>query len=144
MENKKTRFERRFDFLLRLSRKRLRERLRRAYFHGYAPSYLERIHFAQSLEKELMCGGDLSLLEQAAERLLEERLRGARRGGYLVSLLGELEMQDLILQQTQRKKERFATKRMPLLMLIPSQGAVSSPVTSEADTRPVAKLYRVK
>ena len=89
------RFDKRLDGILRAARVRLMERLREAYFHGYAEKLLRRYHLADAL-LEVRSGEGLLPLEKAAADLLEARIRRARRGGYLAAYLRELHMEDLL------------------------------------------------
>lgn len=79
-------FDERLERVIHAARVRLMERLREAYFHGYAEKLLRHYHLADAL-LEARSGDGLLPLAKAAADLLEARIRRVRRGGYLAAYL---------------------------------------------------------
>lgn len=118
------RFDERLESVIHAARVRFMERLREAYFHGYTEKFLTRYRLADALLLA-RSGARLLHLEKAAADLLEERIRRARRGGYLAAYLQDLNMEDLL-----REK-----RRRPALMLVRKENeaaASAAPATSAA------------
>ena len=121
-------FDERLERVIHAARVRLMERLREAYFHGYAEKLLRRYHLADAL-LEVRSGDGLLPLEKAAADLLEARIRRARRGGYLATYLRELHMEDLL-----RKRKH------PALLLVQRENEAAAAAAADA---PAARTLRV-
>ena len=113
-------FDERLERVIHAARVRLMERLREAYFHGYAEKLLRRYHLADALLEARSESGLLSL-EKAAADLLEARIRRARRGGYLAACLRELHMEDLL-----RKRKH------PALLLVQRENEAAAAAVADA------------
>ncbi len=113
-------FDERLERVIHAARVRLMERLREAYFHGYAEKLLRRYHLADAL-LEVRSGDGLLPLEKAAADLLEARIRRARRGGYLAADLRELHMEDLL-----RKRKH------PALLLVQRENEAAAAAVADA------------
>ena len=113
-------FNERLESVIHAARVRLMERLREAYFHGYAEKLLRRYHLADALLEARSESGLLSL-EKAAADLLEARIRRARRGGYLAACLRELHMEDLL-----RKR------KPPVLLLVQRENEAAAAAAADA------------
>ena len=114
-------FNERLESVIHAARVRLMERLREAYFHGYAEKLLRRHHLADAL-LEARSGDGLLPLEKAAADLLEARIRRARHGGYLVGYLRELHMEDLL-----RRKRKH-----PALLLVQRENEAAAAAVADA------------
>ena len=113
-------FNERLESVIHAARVRLMERLREAYFHGYAEKLLRRYHLADALLEARSESGLLSL-EKAAADLLEARIRRARRGGYLAACLRELHMENLL-------RER----KHPVLLLVQRENEAAAAAAADA------------
>ena len=114
------RFDERLESVIHAARVRFMERLREAYFHGYTEKFLARYHLADALLLA-RSGGRLLSLEKAAADLIEERIRRARRGGYLAACLRELHMEDLL-------RER----KHPVLLLVQRENEAAAAAAADA------------
>ncbi|WP_019542641.1 hypothetical protein [Selenomonas bovis] len=114
-------FNERLESVIHAARVRFMERLREAYFHGYAEKLLRRYHLADALLEARSESGLLSL-EKAAADLLEARIRRARRGGYLAACLRELHMEDLL-----RRK-----RKQPVLLLVQRENEAAAAAVADA------------
>ncbi len=113
-------FDERLERVIHAARVRLMERLREAYFHGYAEKLLQRYHLADAL-LEARSGDGLLPLAKAAADLLEARIRRVRRGGYLAAYLRELHMEDLL-----RKRKH------PALLLVQRENEAAAAAVADA------------
>lgn len=114
-------FDERLERVIHAARVRLMERLREAYFHGYAEKLLRRHHLADAL-LEARSGDGLLPLEKAAADLLEARIRRARHGGYLAGYLRELHMEDLL-----RRKRKH-----PAFLLVQRENEAAAAAVADA------------
>ena len=103
---RKAGFDDRLDGILAWAAIRLQERMRLAYFRGNLPEYMERIGLARDLEPELISKGSLLEIQDEAVVLLANKIRYARRAGYLKDFLEQVNMLELLCRERERQEKK--------------------------------------
>jgi len=102
---KHTGLDERLDSIIVRAAIRLQERMRLAYFRGNLASYLGRISLAEHLDPAVLERGSLLDVQDEAAVLLAQKLRQARKGGYLKDYLKQLNMLELLCKEQERRVE---------------------------------------
>ena len=110
---KRSGMDERLDAILVRAAMRLEERMRLAYFRGNLTKYLERIGLAKYIDEGKLMRGSLLDLQDDAAVVMAYRLRKARLRGYLKEALDELNMAELLQQDTHVKTVLPSPKRQP-------------------------------
>ena len=100
---KHTGLDERLDSIIVRAAIRLQERMRLAYFRGNLVSYLGRISLAEHLDPAVLERGSLLDVQDEAAVLLAQKLRQARKGGYLKDYLKQLNMLELLCKEQERR-----------------------------------------
>ena len=93
---KKARFDERLDGVIAEASKRLSERMKRAYLHGFLNDYLKSIGFCGN-KAEIVSYDNFQEVQQIILKKFTENIARARRKGYLKDYLQRVNMMDLLL-----------------------------------------------
>ena len=132
----KARFNERIIGVVAEAARRLTYRMKRAYFRGELPEYLERIGLAKELPEEIS-EGDFKYIHKQAQSVLERNIRQAVRNGYLKDYLSRVNMMDILLS-----KRRIRTVH---LWAVPnsSEGAAKEKISDGNDyLKPILRVVK--
>ena len=99
---KHTGLDERLDSIIVRAAIRLQERMRLAYFRGNLASYLGRISLAEHLDPAVLERGSLLDVQDEAAVLLAQKIRQARKSGYLKDYLKQINMLELLFKEKER------------------------------------------
>ncbi len=143
---KRSGMDERLDAILVRAAMRLEERMRLAYFRGNLTKYLERIGLAKYIDEEKLMRGSLLDLQDDAAVVMAYRLRNARMRGYLKEALDELNMAELLLQDTHVKTVLPSPKRQPKVKKASLQmvkGENKSSALTDEEKKKLLKNFKV-